>query len=343
MSISVCDSKEKINFDFNTISMYKNKKIYHFIVRIFITMILLLVVFFKVKLPSLQQITNHINWLIVLAIWVTSIVLLWLRSLRNHFILKTIDCDVSIFNLARATSITTLYSLVLPGLLSSGVKWYILKKDTGQGSRILSSMVYNQFSELFIVFVLGMFAVGMANIENNKIIAAASFGFIAIMIIMFLVLVSFKNTKPIRKVLAFPLIFMPKKLRDKADTILDQLHIYQKQPLGFHLKIFGFTILGFLGSVLIYVLSAKALALEIPTAVLAWQCAFIYLLGKLPISIANLGVREVTLIEVLKNYNIEPSSAFLLSMLVFSNLLLIAVLGALFQIFYKSPTEGQSE
>ena len=310
-------------------------KTFKWLFRFIMTAALLAVVFFKIELPDLRQAVQEVNWIAVAGMWLVAIVFLWLRSHRMRIILNRLECDVKLKTLMATTAITTLYSLILPGMLSSGVKWYILKKDTGQGSRVFSSMIYNQASELFVVIILGVLGVSFANLKNNLLLTTLSLAAVFVLVGIFLLLVYAKDTKKIRLIISWPLKLFPAKVRTKIDSSLDHLHIFQQQNISFHIKISFFTMLGFLGSVATYVLAASAVNIEVPATVLVWQCALIYLLAKLPISVGNLGVREITLIEVLKTYSIEPSSAFLMSMILFSNVLLVAIIGAFCQIFYK--------
>ena len=62
-----------------------------------------------------------------------------------------------------ATCVTSLYSLVLPGIVSTGVKWYILKRTTGKGTNVLSSMLYNQ-----VTLTVVMVAVGLAGSDRGQ-------------------------------------------------------------------------------------------------------------------------------------------------------------------------------
>lgn len=303
--------------------------------RISITAVLLAVVLYKVKLPDFSQAMMDINWLAVAGMWLLSALFLWINSYKMQIILSPLDCSVTLKTLIATTAITTLYSLVLPGFASSGVKWYILKKDTGQGGRIFSSMIYNQASELFVVVILGMLGIALTNFNLNSKITYISLAVILLMMVVFLWLVYIKDTKKIRRIIGWPIAFLPKRIIAKTTSILDQLHIFQRQNLSFHIKVFLITFLSFIGSVAAYVLAAEAVNIHVPPAILVWQCALIYLLGKLPISVGNLGVREITLVEVLKTYNVEPSDAFLMSMLLFTNVLLIAIIGAFCQIFCK--------
>ena len=59
----------------------------------------------------------------------------------------------------------------------------------------------------------------------------------------------------------------------------------------------------------------------------------------MPISIANLGVREVTLVQFLAFYNVEPSAALLMSMIFFSGTVFMAIVGAAYQILWTFHPE----
>jgi hypothetical protein len=62
--------------------------------------------------------------------------------------------------------------------------------------------------------------------------------------------------------------------------------------------------------------------------------AVIYVLGRVPISVANLGVREVILVGLLTIYGVDKSQALLMSMILFSALVVMAIIGAIYQIFW---------
>ncbi len=89
-----------------------------------------------------------------------------------------------------------------------------------------------------------------------------------------------------------------------------------------------------IGGVLIYFLSAKAANITAPVGVFVWLCAVIYILGRIPISVANLGIREVTLVGLLGIYGVGKPQALLMSMILFSTVILMAVIGAIYQLFW---------
>ena len=93
------------------------------------------------------------------------------------YILKKQECDTTVLTLIAVSAVSTLYSLILPGALSSGVKWYILKKNTGKGTNVFSSMLYNQVSEVAIMTLMGLAGLAIISWNNNyKVLFLSLFG-----------------------------------------------------------------------------------------------------------------------------------------------------------------------
>ena len=85
-----------------------------------------------------------------------------------------------------------------------------------------------------------------------------------------------------------------------------------------------------------YLSAARAAHVTVGLGVLIWLCAIVYVLGKVPISVANLGVREVTLVGLLGAYGVAKPAALLMSMTLFSAVLFKAALGGLCQLVWMT-------
>jgi hypothetical protein len=258
-------------------------------------------------------------------------------------ILKKQSCTVATATIFGATAVTCLYSVILPGVLSTGVKWYILKKGTGKGSNVLSSMLYNQLLIMVVMMVFGLAALmitnptslSQADTENQWLLPAICGILMAAIIVMFLLLLNEKTGGKIIKGIGFLLRPLPAKIRQKGREILDQIATFQAAGAGFHLKIVSITIIDTLiGGVIIYILSARGANVTAPVGVLVWLCAVIYVLGRIPISVANLGVREFILVGLLALYGVDKSQALLMSMILFSALIVMAIIGVVYQLFW---------
>lgn len=323
----------------------RSKKLAKFFIRVLITAGLLVWVLSQIDLVQFRQAVKTARWQYLVAVWVLTIVIFRINSFKMRLILKKQGCDVPIGMLFGASAITLFYGMVIPGVLSSGVKWYILKKNTGKGSNVLSSMVYNQMSIVFVMVVFGLASLMIINPVSlltaetrNQWLLPAVCGILLIVILsVTLLLLNGSTGGKIINALKLLLRPFPAKVRQKGCEILDQIAVFQNASAGFHLTIGFITVIANLtGGVLMYVLSAGAANVTAPLAVLVCLCAFVYIMGRVPISVANLGVREVTLVGFLGLYGVEKPAALLMSFILFSALVVMAVIGAIYQLHWAA-------
>ena len=321
----------------------RTKQLTKLLIRILITTGLLLWVFSQIDLEQFRQTIKTARWQFLFAVWVLTVILFWIRSMKMKLILKKQSCTVATATIFGATAVTCLYSMILPGVLSTTVKWYILKKGTGKGSNVLSSMLYNQLSATVVLMVFGLAALmltnptslSQANTENQWLLPAICGILLTAIIVIYLLLLNKRTGGKIIRGGGFLLIPLPQKIRQKGRDLFDQIATFQAAGAGFHLKIASITIIDTLiGGVIIYVLSARGANVIAPLGVFVWLCAVIYVLGRIPISVANLGVREVTLVGLLALYGVDKSQALLMSMILFSAVILMAAIGAIYQLFW---------
>ena len=330
----------------------RSKQTAKLLIRALITAGLLVWVFSQIDLEQFRQAVKTARWQLLIAIWVLTVFFFWIRSIKMQLILKKQDCKVGIATIFRASVATSLYSMILPGVLSTGAKWYILTKDTGKGSNVLSNIVYNQLVTMFVMIVFGLAALMITNpvlllkaeVNNRWLLPLICGILLTVIIVVSLLLLSSRTGGKIIDGFGFLLRPFPAKIRQKGREILDQITTFQAAGAGFHLKIASITTIDTLISgVIVYILSARAANVTAPVGVLVWICAAICVMGRLPISVANLGVREATLVGLLGIYGVEKSQALLMSMILFSALVFMAIIGAMYQlrgVFTTTKVDG---
>lgn len=310
----------------------KPKRILKFLLRLLITAALLWLVLSQIDLIQVGQVIKKAKWQFLIIVLALAVLTLWIRSVRMRFILKRQDCEVDTTKIFGVSAVTSLYSLIMPGMLSTGVKWYILKQDTGKGSNVLSSMVYNQATDIIIKLLLGLVAVIATNPGGGWQVPVM-FGMITVVIILVYVLLLNKRTgTKISEALTYALKPFPEMIRTRAMKILEQIKVFQATGWSFHLAMAAISLTASLLGIVIYIFAAKAAGIAVPAAALVWQSSAVYILGRLPISVANLGVREFTLIKFLALYGIEAPAVLLMSMIIFSTHIVMAAIGAVCQI-----------
>jgi len=332
----------------------RSKQLIKLLIRILVTTGLLLWVFSQIDISQFGHAIRTAKWQLLIAVWALTVFFFWIRSVKMQLILKKQDCSSGIATIFKASAVTSLYSMILPGVLSTGAKWYILKKDTGKGSNVLSSMVYNQLFTIYIMIVFGLAALMITNpiillkadVNNRWLLPLICGILLTVIILISLLLLNSRTGNKINICIGFLLKPFPLNIQQKGREILDQIAVFQTAGAGFHLKIALITIIDTLiCSIIVYLLSARAANIDARVDVLVWICAAIFVLGRMPISMANLGVREVTLVGILGIYGVEKSQALLMSMIIFSSLIFMAVIGAIYQISWalSSKKHAQSD
>jgi len=311
----------------------KTKRILKFLLRWLITAVLLWLVLSRINFRQMRLAIKDVRWQFLIIVWILTVIAFWIRSVIMRLILKKQGCgQVKTMKVFGASAVTSLYSLIIPGPLSTGVKWYILKQHTGKGSNVLSGMVYNQMAEIVVKVLLGLVAIGLTGLTGGwKVPVGCAIMTIVVIAVCVLLLNRWTGPK-ISAIVAYALRLLPKVIRRPVETILEQLKVFQTAGYWFHLLIAGVNlVVSFIG-VVIYICAAKAAWINVPVLALVWQSSVIFILGRLPISVANLGIREYTLIEFLALYGVTAPVALLMSMIIFSTIILMAILGAVFQI-----------
>jgi len=304
-------------------------------IRVLVTASLLVLIFSRIDISQLGKVIKSARWEFLAVIWGLVIAAFWLQAIKMHLILKEQNCDIKTSKAFGISSITLLYSMILPGILSAGVKWLYLKQKTGKGSNVFSSMVYNQFTEIIVTIIPGLLALIIANPTSRWHLPVISAILLVIIIIACLLLLWRRTAGKINSFLRFILSPLPRKLRKGGIKVIGQLETFQTITWWFHLKMALLTAAVIVMGAVIYFFAAKAANINVPTGVLVWLYVSVALLRRLPISIANLGVREVTLVGLLAVYNIPAPAALLMSMIIFSNAILMALIGAGFQLTWS--------
>ena len=304
--------------------------------RILITVGLLFLVFSRIDFSQLVSVAASARWEFLALIWFLTVIAFWLQAAKMHLILKEQNCDIKISKAFGISSITLLYSMILPGILSASVKWLYLKQQTGKGSNVFSSMVYNQFAEIVVTIIPRLLALIIANPTGQWHLPAVSAILLALIIVACLLLLCRHTAAKINSFLQYILRPLPRKLRKGGKKVIGQIETFQTITWWFHLKMLLLTTVVIVIGAVIYFLAAKGANINVPVGTLVWLYVTVALLGRIPIAIANLGVREVVLVGLLAIYNVEAPAALLMSMIIFSSSIFMAVIGGFYQLIWAA-------
>ncbi|MBP7053700.1 MAG: flippase-like domain-containing protein [Phycisphaerae bacterium] len=338
------------------------KQVIKLLLRLAVTAGLLVWVFSQQNVRGqFWQAARTVRWECLILVWLLTLLYFWVSSIKLRIILRQQGIHAGVGIIFGASAIAALYSMIVPGILSTAAKWYVLEKDTGKGSAVFSSMLYNQLSITVIVLAFGLtgiivtnpISVVLSDTTRPWVLPVTAGLLLAGIVVTTLLLLNPRTGGPMVRASLFWLRPLPAAVRQRVQKVSEQIAVFQSAPVRFHAKIAMIT---FLAScvigVLVYVGSARAANIHVPLGVLVWVSSIIYVLGRLPISLANLGVREVTLVGFLASYGVEKPGALLMSMILFSTSVLMAIIGAGYQLAWfsgsrrtrdREPAKGISE
>lgn len=319
-------------------------RILKIILRLLVTTSMLALAFRNIDSTAFLNALKTAKWQFFAAASIVTVIFFWLNSIKTRCIFKKLNCDIQTKTLFAVSSITSLYTLFIPGLLTNSIKWYILKKETSKGAQVLSAMIYNQLSRAIVMSLAALTALLstkpstaiFTTTPSSTVLKTLYITLTSAIIIISLLLLNKKSHHKLNSLTDKLFAFLPPKMHRKTSDMINHLTTFQNAGIFFHLAITLMTIsFVLMGNVLIYFFAAKAANITLPISVFFWLSATIYILGLIPISIANLGIRELTIAGFLSIYNIEKSSALLMSMTIFSTTLTMAVIGACCHIYWS--------
>lgn len=323
----------------------RTKPILKLVAKVSVAVILLAWVFSLAGLESFRETVRAARWHYLVGVWLATVLFSLLQAYALRIILRKQDCEVGLPTLFATTCVTAYYSLFLPGIMSTGVKWYLLKRSTGKGVNVLSSMLYNQATLAVVMVVAGLVALALTGPTQAAAPDAGRASHLplvwialaALILISFILVLNDRTGGPAIRLLMAALRPLPRLVREKGRAMLEQIAAFQTAGWRFHSVIALINIIaGLLVGLLIYLLAARAAYVVVPVGTLVWLCAVVFVLGKIPITIANLGVREVTVVGLLGLYGVTRSAALLMSMVMFSGLIFLGLLGAAYQLYWSA-------
>ncbi|MEN6337620.1 MAG: lysylphosphatidylglycerol synthase transmembrane domain-containing protein [Phycisphaerales bacterium] len=329
----------------------RTKQILKLLAKLSVAAVLLAWVFSKADLTDFRQAVKDARWQYLIGVWGSTALFSWLQSVALRWILRQQDCDVSLNTIYGATCVTSLYGLVVPGFVSTGVKWYILRRTTGKGANVLSAMLYNQVSLTVVMMAVGLVGIIVVNptqalwpnAAGSWVLPVLCGVFLAAILGVSLLALNERTGGPMIRLFMAALKPLPQAVREKARILLEQIGTFQSAGWRFHVRIAAVNITdSILVGLLWYLFAAKAASVAVPTSVLIWLCAIVFLLGKLQITVANLGVREVALVGLLAGYGVTRPAALLMSMALLSSMVFMALLGVIYQLVWAIQSRNTS-
>ena len=253
------------------------------------------------------------------------IALYFCAILVNCFKWKLFLPEQGFSRLFQFTFIDIFYGMVLPGQISGEVaKAFRLGKRTGDMKKVAVSIWMDKITGL-----IGLVFVALIGISFSE----HSFPLFLYIIITLLLAAGIASIY----IFDFPAVsgFLSRRITwTPPKNVLSSLEEFKKSHTIVLLNIFLGALYQIL-SVLITMVLARTLGIHISIIDWFWIFGFVSVLQFLPISIAGIGVREVSFVGILALFSVSSAVALSLSLSIFAVQLLFAFVGFLVESHYN--------
>jgi uncharacterized membrane protein YbhN (UPF0104 family) len=253
-----------------------------------------------------------------------------LGSIKVMVLLRGQEHTISLSRMLSIDLTSRFYGLLAPSGLGHGaVRWYRLGSEIEDRAAATVCVVFNRLSQTLTVVGIGSLCWMAAHDKPELNASIFAYGLAGLGLLYGVLL-----TRPFRE-LAKKLCL--RLLPDKAAELVLRLpnSVEKMARAGFFIHFLLFLVSAARQFALISGGFCLALALGAPVSFfdLGWVSAVGFLAGHLPVSVAEVGIRELTYLTLLESLGVEPHIALALPLMLSTSALTVAGFGGLIELF----------
>lgn len=273
------------------------------------------------------------DWRWLPAVYATAAMSILVNAFLLRFLLKAAGLVIRLRRVLLAKALGAFYALILPGDLFAGVaKWADLSAATGSRTGVLSAMVLTKIAVAVPPLAIGSVALFASNpLPASSLPAIVAATAVAVMSLTALLLNPVTGQRLNAAILSI-LRRGPGFIRVPGERLVSSLVNFQQLRRAGYLTVLGlsFTLWGL--AIFGMLFATRAAGVSVPVTALIWINLILFITRLLPLTVGNLGVREGVLVLTFGIYGVAAAPAVLAGLLMFSSVLLVGLLGGLYQL-----------
>lgn len=274
-----------------------------------------------------------LNWIWVIAMVGSALLQRFVVSIQLWLTLRQGGLSVSVFRVFLANALAALYAMFLPGnTASAGVKWLDLSAATGKKAAVFNGLIYHRLVMTLLTLAVGAAALMLSNPLPYRFLTYLPGSFLILLTVLFVCLYHPRLGVRTETLLRRVSRKLPQRVANYVASILDATRRFHGFSARDHVRIFAWALLSVAVRILVLYCATRAFYIDVSPVHILWISAFLVFTAALPLTIANLGVREGLLVLALTPFGVAPATAVALGLLVFTNQIIAALIGAIYQL-----------
>jgi glycosyltransferase 2 family protein len=299
--------------------------------RVFIAFGILYYLFRKVPISHVISTLTNANSNYLFSSLLITILMSLFVSYRLKFLAENQGIQVTTLQAFEINVAALFYRLFLPGgnLAAGVIRFYKLSLPNRKMTEALAALAFDRIISAIALCIVGI-SFWFIHFPSNSGYIALGMSFVLIGLILLIFAMFFDRNSILLKKLSelFDLTLFSSGI-SRLVTIINRFRRLSSISIAFILTLsLTSQVLG----VVVYYLLALALNIEISFLAMGWIRCAVVLITMIPISISGLGVREGSLLLLLKPYGIENDEAVAFSFLIFIiTVVMIGVIGGMLE------------
>ena len=293
---------------------------------------------FKVNLSAIAVALKQVDLLFYLLSTAIAVLSNFFIAAKYYLLIKEGPINLSLISLVKINFISRFYALFLPSAVGREVvRWIKVTRNQNDRASFVASIIFERLTLLLVLILCGSIPLFMyASMPEIVLLRLRLQPLLVLALIVIAVLLSFYCSAFLRSLVQSIARRWFKRVSAKFNLIsfIDSFSLIHLKT-AFYAAIIGLSFAWqiFYISRLFSLMKAAALPLNLMDII--WMGSLVLLLQSLPITFAGIGLREGAYAYLFTLYGLPPEKGILIGILFFSQMLIMAVVGGVFEILDK--------
>jgi uncharacterized protein (TIRG00374 family) len=299
-----------------------------YFVRVLISAGLLYLVARKIPLQTFLQSLRQVNLPLMLVTYLIIPITGYIDANRTKMMADIQGMTLSINQIVRISFITSFYSLFLPGYLAGGViRWHRMARHDNKPAQAFATIVFTRLLSTIVTVLVGLACWLLDPTARRNLAFGAGLGLLlAALCLTYWIVFDSGRAQRLANWLGSHR-WVPKLVAEKLAKVLRSVGRFGDLTWRRLASTLALLVLSELIGTMSFYLVSIAMHLDLPFVSVGWVRAYVTLITLLPISIMGLGVRDGSLVVMLRTYGVAPALAVTLSVLLLSRTVVLGLLG----------------
>jgi glycosyltransferase 2 family protein len=304
------------------------RRLFSFAVRLLISVGLLYLVARKIPVNTFLQSLREVNLPLMIASYFLIPIMGYIDANRTKMMADLQGITLSINQIVRIGFITSFYSLFLPGYLAGGViRWHRMSRQDKKPAQAFATIVFTRMLSTIMTVMVGLACWLLDPVARRTPGFGMGFGVLLVVVLIAHWLLFYSGRATWFAGWLGRRSWVPKFAVEKIAKVLVSVDKFGEVTGGRLASTIALLLLSELIGILSFYLISVAMHLGLSPISIGWVRAYIALITLLPISIMGVGVRDGSMVVMLRAYAVTPALAVTYSVLLLTRTVVLGLLG----------------